>query len=389
MKVILPILFYLSIGYYFYARDRFFNRKVTIFIGLKALALISFLVLYTNFLTGDLDMYLLLSEKWENLRLHQIFSAYDPRFPLEGQSRFTLFFQHFFAVMYIIGFKNLYLTGFCFLALSLIFTLETYLILKKESEEISDTFLLAMCVPTILFWTSSICKELLVLPMFCYVLAWLRDFYLNRRVAVFQLVVLLVSIWVLFNSRFFYLPFVGFVVWFYCLLNFFKNPFFWAISVLLILLYLVGQRLLLPHLQQNILLELIHTSYHQIYQMSGDGKCLRIDFEQKTWLGVLWGYVQGLSGVFFVKFDTPLSVIVSVENMVLIVLLLFVFSFTKWRKLPLEFWVFLVFVVLVSGLITLVSPNYGSLSRYRVIYWFFVWGFVIHQLKSLPIFRRL
>ena len=42
-----------------------------------------------------------------------------------------------------------------------------------------------------------------------------------------------------------------------------------------------------------------------------------------------------------------------------------------------------VFVFVSAGLFQLVSPNYGSLVRYRVVHWFFICWFVIEQILSV------
>ena len=389
MKIIVTILFYVSMAYYFYVRDKHFNRKILVFMLLKVLAMLAFVYLYTHVYQGDLYQLKILVNQWDTLRFHEIFSANDSRFELEIQSKFTLFFQRFFAITYFIGFKNLYLTAFVLLVMSWVIILETYLILQQEDESLSDTYLLAMCVPSILFWTSSVCKELLVLPMFCYVLVCVRAFYFSRKISVFHSVVFLISIWFLLGSRFFHLPFVGIIVWTFFAIKFARKLLFWSFTVVFILIYVLGQKFVLPHLQPDILLGLIYDNYYQMHDLSGIGSRMEIDFQEKTWLGVLWAYLQALQGVFFVAFGNAFSSIVSVENLVLVVLLVFIFTFVKWRKLPTEIWAMVFFVLLVSGFIALVSPNYGSMSRYRVIYWFFVWWFVVYQIKSLPIIRRL
>jgi hypothetical protein len=47
------------------------------------------------------------------------------------------------------------------------------------------------------------------------------------------------------------------------------------------------------------------------------------------------------------------------------------------------------FTLLCAGYFTLISPNYGSASRYRVFYWFWWIWFGLSQVKSLRYVRRL
>ena len=82
------------------------------------------------------------------------------------------------------------------------------------------------------------------------------------------------------------------------------------------------------------------------------------------------------------------STIQSLENGLILIGILGLMI--RWRKMKItkEVIVLIIFILITVMLINLVCPNYGSLSRYKVIYWFWLTFLVIHNLPFLKQIRE-
>jgi hypothetical protein len=361
-----------------------------LFLGLKLLVPFVFVWVYQHLITGDLDFYTSLGLLWKDYGVLEIWKANLLNHQPFQSNQFTLFYARFFVFMARIAFDSVYLTVVVLSLLSAILYLGSYQVLKKHDLLLSNTFLLAALVPSILFWTSSSCKETLALPLFLLVLISSWHLLETKKEFLFFGTIILCALPFLAMLRYFYLPFLGFMFLLYLGIKFYKNTWFWVALVVLISSYALSDFWLLPHLQYPILLKLIYQNYLLLSNRSSSSAIL--DYSDSSLISLIWAFLQAYQYVFFITVKNFFSILISIENIVSLALLLFCLwsvskkGFTK-VQIALAFWVFI-----LAGLFVLVSPNFGSLCRYRVVYWFFIWWFICYiivlKLKSLPKFGK-
>jgi hypothetical protein len=387
MIIILALIFYVCLFLYFYNRDKNFDRNVLFFLLLKVFFSQLFVIFYQYFEKGDLNYYLTLATDWQDLKFHELFVATDKL--ATEPSRFSLYFSRFFVMMYRISASNLYLMSFNFGLMTAVLWLEMYRVLKEENKWLSLTFLYAALLPSILFWTSGITKETLALPLFVSFLVFLRQFILKIPLSKLQFCILFLALPFLFLFRYFYLPFLFLTIWAYFAIKNRRNIFYWLGTLAFVLVYFLFQSLFLPHFQYSILFELIYTNYHLSIHHSELGNYMQIYYPNSSFGSLIWAYLQSFKGFVFFAFHSPTAVISSLENLFVLVLFLSVLYRFRLKRMEKEIVSGAIFVLLALGFFALVSPNYGSLSRYRVVYWFFIIWFSFYYIKSLPIAKKL
>lgn len=381
-------LLVLFISYYIKNRVHF-TGIVSLLLVAKIVAGCSFIYLYQVFFEGDLTTYIQLSKEWNalgddlSLVLHN--KGVDPHI-LAFRPRQLLFGKVFYLV-YKVSWFNIYLSSLVFSLVSFPWILECIKIVKKHSFVRLEGFLLALFVPSILFWSSGITKEMLCFPAFLYFVFSMYD-YFNDKINWRSFPFVVLSFLLVFNLRYFYVPLLLILFLSYLIPFYYKKILFWAVVLGGAVAYLVFQEVLIPQLQTKYIHMLIHNNYHMMALKGGEG--ITIDFKDDSTWSILKAMLQSFKGMFFVYWKSFWTVLTSIENILLATCVLWALIIKNTKKISREAIAIVVFVLVSAGLFQLVSPNYGSLVRYRVVYWFFVWWLVIEKIKpSLTSFFKV
>lgn len=382
--IFVQIVFFALIASYFWFNRKLFENWICLVFSLKSIAALFFVWIYTNVYVGDLTEYLSLAK---NIKETEVctFLFSDTINDLEPRKTF---FSKIFLVLYTLSFKNIYLIAISFNTLSFLLIFESYKFLKVKGNEFKNTFFLAFLFPSVLFWVSGITKESIALPCFLYVLLLVYHFKKEDFLDLSKIVLLVLSIYVISQLRYFYLPFLLLFVFAFVLEKMYKKFYFWFVTLCLLSSYFYFQTSLPPQAQIIVLQELIYENYHAMVRLSGNSDYLHLSLKDSSLSSIVLAFCAALKGVFFITKDNVFSLLISVENIILFIFLLISLYIDK-SKNKAQFWIFTLLLILQGGFFTLVSPNYGSLSRYRVIYWFFLVWYVLEQQKSLPFCRRL
>jgi uncharacterized membrane protein (UPF0136 family) len=391
MNVILLLFSWLLFALYLYKNHNHLNRWTIVFLISRSTSSLLFIWVYTTFYKGDLSQYITISQDWSNHPLSEIiFNSKHINSSILEEPR-MFFFAKIFHLIYTISFSNLFLTSLLFTSIGSVFLIESYKIVKSNNAKITQSFLIALCIPSIVFWSSGICKESLSFPAFIYLtlIIWSylekqkKDWKLDYS-SIFTFTLLVLSLIIISKLRYFYFPFILLLLGIYALVNLKKQKLFWILLPLPIVLYFFFQNYLIPQLQFENLLELTYSNYHKIVQLSGNKNYMLIPYKNPDLWSLSKAYISAFKGVFFTSFSNIFISIISIEN--LIILTLIAINFKKLNKketLPL-----LITSIFFSAYFCLISPNYGSLSRYRIIYWFWWVWFCIEQTKSLLINQK-
>lgn len=235
--------------------------------------------------------------------------------------------------------------------------------------------------PSVIFWTSGVIKESLAMAAFYFVSALFLRAWTRARIRPHEWILLAVSLWILWNLKYYYLavllpvmstalvlkllilPRVKIRHWSYALL-------LWSV-VFIIPLYIAS--LVHPNFYPERFLNVIVENYQDFREFSQPEDMIHYDDLQPDVTSILKyaprALYSGLFRPFVWEAHNPLQILIGVENLFL--LILFLGSLSRWRSVfvrsnRLLAFSLIAYVVLLCVFLALSTPNFGTLARYRV-----------------------
>jgi hypothetical protein len=235
--------------------------------------------------------------------------------------------------------------------------------------------------PSVVFWSAGLIKESIAMAALFFLVGVFLDVWSHAKVRVGTWCLLPVAVWILWNLKYYYLA---------VLLPVLAT----ALLVKLVVLPLIGQRpavvklaawtltftvplyvasIVHPNFYPERFLSVIVTNYEVYARMSAPEDCIQYAGLSPDASSVLQHAPKALVSVLFRPFvwetHTMLQLVASLENTLL--LLLTIGACLRVKNVfqsPNRLLLFsmLVYVVLLAIFLALSTPNYGTLSRYRV-----------------------
>ncbi|AZQ61009.1 hypothetical protein EI427_01880 [Flammeovirga pectinis] len=275
--------------------------------------------------------------------------------------------------------SSLYLSFFAFTGIWKLIS-ELYIIYPRSKYSLLFSFLL---IPSFSFWSAGIIKESLALGCIGWIIGCGFEVIRLHKINIETLFIFLISLLILLKIKFYY--FAGLItflplVYTAFILN--KKNYTYKVRYIFILLGSMGILFyLLPyfhyHLDLNRLPATLYLNYQKLYQNSDTGNAILFPQLKPTWISIL----KSVPKAIFTSFTYPsitsikniFTAIVCIENYLLIIcssisLFLFVKS-NPQQKQPYFLWMLLIVILYCFTLIALISlssPNLGSLNRYKI-----------------------
>jgi len=257
--------------------------------------------------------------------------------------------------------------------------------------------------PSIVFWSSGLIKEsfasgALFFLAGCFVLGMKRE-----RLTVLHVLLIIVSMWILWSLKYYYLAVFGAVA-ITSLISFLLLPRIFTttsssqrllswLGIFMVLLVIVS--FLHPNFYLSRIMTVIVDNYYAFVQHSSPGDIIVFEGLKPEFTNLVANapkaFIYGLFSPFVWQATNTLQYLAATEN--IIILLLAILSLTQYKRIltvdrqlvcP-----WLMFIVVMSTFITLSTPNFGTLSRYRVGYLsFFVFLILINNPLVNLIVRR-
>lgn len=324
------------------------------------------------------------------------FNAISEQISYTDQPR-ALFFAKIVVVFYLLTGGNYWLIG---VFLSFISFLCAHILVKELILGFKDIRVPAMVsfyfLPTFVFWTSGLLKEslaiasLLVLVSIHLKIIRLREF---RNIS--HWIVMIAAAVLLWQLKYFYaavaLP-VLFALFMHELINAYTK-----IPAFTIVLFFIAGVAIASLLHYNLSFHHVADVVYQNYAMdversdSGSFKFIQFDGTFKSYIMNLpLAVVYGLFRPLAFEAGNILQLLVGMENSM--VLILFIFSIWNMRETQMcngrFLWAAVLFILLLDVFLAFSTPNFGTLSRYKVAYWPFFVMLVSIGLKRGPDFKR-
>jgi hypothetical protein len=249
----------------------------------------------------------------------------------------------------------------------------------------SEAALAILLVPTVIFWGSGVIKESLALgALFCLSAFFVR-WYVRSEIGIVNLLATLISLWILWYLKYYWLA-----AWLAVVIPLsvvkvlsFRSDWVKQHALLCWMIFcfvaVVGVSVLHPNFYYYRILSVVVDNHNAYAQISAPEDLIQFSSLQPTLFSVVknapWAVTSGFFRPFIWETSTLFQAASALENLVLLGLfVLTAMRFKQWasRFNELHF-ALLVYLIILSALLALSTPNFGSLSRYRIGFTPFLW----------------
>jgi hypothetical protein len=311
----------------------------------------------------------------------------------------ALFMVKISSVILLLSFNNYWIASVYFSVISFIASWQLVSVLAHFFPDKRSAIVFCfLFIPSVVFWSSGIVKESIALAsLFCLV-SYFIGLYKNNKLEWWQWLTSIICLWLLYNLKYYYLAVVMpvmittivvqrlFVYWP-------KRSF--TQEVLLWLAIFCTSSLLVTQLHPNFypsrFLSVIYNNYLAFIANSAPEDVIHFQSLSENWISVVllspWAFVSGLFRPFIWESTNALQTIAALENTLFLVLT--ISSLPALKKISIHperilLFATLVYCFVLCVFLTLSTPNFGTLIRYRVGFLSF---FIFLTTSTSPIFN--
>ncbi|GAB3535410.1 hypothetical protein GCM10027443_24450 [Pontibacter brevis] len=235
--------------------------------------------------------------------------------------------------------------------------------------------------PSVAFWSAGLSKDALMFGSMCWAIAFALSVAHGQRMALWQTLTLPLLLYVFIKIRLFNSAIIVPLLLLYIFvkqaaekLGVFKQQQVqgFLVSVAIGLLLVI---LLQDFLPMEYLLEHSSRNYFSMLKLSLHGPHMVLERMGPSLKGLVYSYPEALFSAVYRPFLgeawAPLYVLLGLENLLLLFLTVMAFASVLKRrgfKISLLHVLFLFYVLLLGGIVGLTTPNFGTLSRYRIVF---------------------
>lgn len=318
-----------------------------------------------------------------------------------GENR-TLFFVKLVSLFSIITNNNYWIISIYFSFFS--FAAAWWLVKRVSLHFPTFSSSAAMAIlffPSSVFWSAGVIKESAAMTALYALTGLFLIIWQNRKLSWLQTVAVLVCIWILWSLKYYYAA-VFLPVALSALLTrwFVQNRMkpsavtayreFVLLSVLL-LVFIFVVTFVHPNFYPHRIFEVIVENYEAFYEKSDPDKMVHFDKLQPEIGSILlhapWALISGLFRPFIWEASNIFQLMVSLENLLLLLLTISAFKYVKkLTSSPDRLLLFslLLYCTMLCVFLTLSAPNFGTYVRYRVGFLPF---FIMLVINNSPIDR--
>ena len=247
--------------------------------------------------------------------------------------------------------------------------------------------------PSCVFWASGITKEALAMTGLYFVAALFLQIWWKQKISVINIVTAIFMIWVTWNLKYYYIGLLMPILvttWVTQKIatmrrieSFFKETLVWF-SVLIVTTLLAS--LAHPNFALDRIMGVLVTNNVLSLQVSNPDNVIHFYQLTDTWwsmaLNAPWALISGLFRPFVWEADSLLKLIVAAENLILLALV--AMSLRYWREIKnsphrLLVLAVIVYTVVLCVFLSISTPNFGTLMRYRIGFLPFLMVLLVNQ----------
>ncbi len=302
--------------------------------------------------------------------------------PLSTVEPRSLFFVKGLSIVSLITSDNYWISSLWFSLFS--FTGCWYLFIRLNNLFKDATWPAALSLfffPSFVFWGSGIIKESIAAGALCFIVGVFLLAMNRRRPLVVEWSLLLVSLYAMWTLKYYWaavlIPtLVTSLILIYVIERFIviKNK---TMEVVIWIAFFsalcLGVSFVHPNFYLERLLLVIVENYETFISISAPGDAIHFYQLEPGWYSIVlnapWALLSGLFRPFVFEADTLFQFVIAFENMILLVF--FIFSLSRIKVIThssyrLVIYSAIVYVSLLCIFLALSTPNFGTLSRYRI-----------------------
>ena len=236
-------------------------------------------------------------------------------------------------------------------------------------------------VPSIVFWTSGIIKESLAIGALTFIAGLFVKFWFGSQVRWSSWILAGLAAWMAWNLKYYFAA-IFFTIVITTIIHklvWVRSSSFrshWIVWILTFSLLLSISSFLHPNFSPSRFFRVIVENYQAFQNISEPGDALRFGWMEKPSVKILYNAPAALFSGLYRPFlweatDNFFQAWIGIENLFLAALTIVAFkSIKQTRRSPhrILLLAIAVYVVILCVLLTLSTPNFGTLSRYRTSY---------------------
>jgi hypothetical protein len=252
-----------------------------------------------------------------------------------------------------------------------------------------EAALAILFIPSVIFWGSGVIKECLALGALFGLSAYFIQWYVRAEIKIVNVVVALISLWILWYLKYYWLAVWLAVVIPLIVVKLVSTRSNWVKQhtavcwIIFFLLAVIGISVLHPNFYYYRILSVVVDNYNAYIQISSPEDVIRFSSLEPTLLSMVknapWAVVSGFFRPFVWEASTLFQIASGLESLVL--LGLFVMALVRFKNWLPRFnelhLAILFYLIILAALLALSTPNFGSLSRYRIGFTPFLWLLVL------------
>lgn len=257
-----------------------------------------------------------------------------------------------------------------------------------------DVLICFFLFPSFVFWSSGFTKESLAIGSLFYLIGFSIKICSKIKVIRMEIILLPIFLYIEWRLRVFYLAVFLLTIGIYLLSNMLSSRFKlntlqkWTVVMGSVFIFIMAISQIDYALNFSNFFEVLTYAYYDDYNQNPSNAIQYYNLEPNIFSLIInapYALLSGLFRPFIFDAQTWPMVLVGIENLIL--LILFVFNIKSFRKnySGLE-WTLWVYTFLLALFLALSSPNFGTLTRYKVA---FLPIFLFLVLKENPILNKV
>lgn len=311
----------------------------------------------------------------------------------------ALFMVKLTSIVNLLSFNNYWISSVYFSLLCFFSSWKLSATLAKYYPQAKAAIVFSfLLLPSVVFWSSGIVKESVALATLLYVVHVFLHFYHDSRITWYRIIILLLSTWLLYTLKYYYVAVLMPVLVATLIhqqlakrVSTTSFGFHMAIWVLSFLIISLSVTQLHPNFHLSRFLGVLYNNYLDFISFSEPGDVMLFSSLQESWSSVIllspWAFFSGIFRPFIWESTNLLQAVASLENLLLLLLTLSALPSLRYlAKHPHRMLIAtcIIYCFVLSTFLTLSTPNFGTLIRYRVGFLPF---FVFLITASNPIFN--
>ena len=296
----------------------------------------------------------------------------------------AVFFTKMVSLVCLVSGNNYWITSLYFSFISFCGAWYLFKVLSYEFKNTAFAAIALLFFPSIIFWTSGLIKESVAMATLFGVTAIFVKIYSRTKISVFEWVILLPMIWILWNLKYYflavYLPVASTLLVMRLLIERYigiQNRILYLASWLIVFIIpLYVASVIHPNFYPERFLDVIVSNYDAFTALSAPEDLIHYTNLTATPGSILshfpWAAFSALFRPFLWEAHNALQVMAALENTMIVVIsivsLTNAFKTGTLRNItrsPLVAGT-LLYVFLVAAFLALSTPNFGTLCRFRV-----------------------